>query len=700
MTRASGLWPLRQLARAYGIQVDYTDATGQKRDASPEALIAVLRALGAPIEHEGHAARALRERRQAVWRTVLEPVHVVWDGQPAELSLRLPAAKLPGRLSLDIELESGANRRCVLRRDDWIPKSSATLEGVSYTAFRGRLPGPWPDGRHRVRLDTGGHVAESWILSAPRRAERSPAGRSERAWGVFLPLYALHSERSWGAGDLGDLAALMEWTESLGGSAVATLPLLASFLDQPFEPSPYAPVSRLFWNEMYLDVERVPELADSPAARSMLDSPALRREIRRLRRAPQVDYRRQMALKRRVLEELARSLFSGRGKRLADFRRFVRSRPEVEVYARFRAAVELRRDGWPAWPEPLRSGVLREQDYEADSSRYHQYVQWLAEQQLGDLARRGVALYLDMPLGVHPAGYDVWREGALFAGGNAVGAPPDPFFTRGQNWGFPPIHPDESRRQGHRYLAASLQNHLRFARVLRLDHVMGLHRQLWIPDGLEAAAGVYVRYPAEELYAVLCLESRRQQSVLVGEDLGTVPPEVRPALARHGLRRLYVLQLELPPDGTPPPVPEEAVAALNTHDMVPFAGFWRGRDLRERLALGLVDRAGARHELASREVLKSSLAAHLHREGWIDSPAAPPGRVMAGCLRWLAASRAPMLVLNLEDLWLETRPQNVPGTTTQRPNWRVKSRHALERFTGLPRVLKLLGELDRLRKQT
>src|SRR3990172_6909058 len=242
---------------------------------------------------------------------------------------------------------------------------------------------------------------------------------------------------------------------------------------------------------------------------------------------------------------------AGGGRGWAGFGGLVAGHPEVEDYARFRATGERQRAPWPSWSRPLCDGVLTEGDYDERARRYHLYVQWVAREQIRVLSehsrRAGVNLYLDLPLGVHPHSYDVWREREAFVLGVSGGAPPDVVFTQGQDWGFPPLHPEAIREQGYRYVIAYLRHQLQHTTLLRIDHVMGLHRLFWIPKGLEARDGVCVRYPAEELYAIFCLESHRHRASIVGENLGTVPAYVNSAMARHNLHRMYVLQYELDP---------------------------------------------------------------------------------------------------------------------------------------------------------
>jgi len=292
----------------------------------------------------------------------------------------------------------------------------------------------------------------------------------------------------------------------------------------------------------------------------------------------------------------------------------------------------------------------------------------------------GGGLYLDLPLGVHPDGYDVWADRASFALDVAAGAPPDSFFTAGQNWGFAPLHAERIRENGYAYLRACLAHHLEAASTLRIDHVMSLHRLFWIPSGMETKDGVYVRYKAEEMYAVLTLASMRHRSMLVGEDLGLVPPPVRPAMRRHGVLGMHVVQYELRPDAANPldPPRPDAVASLNTHDMPPFAAWLEGLDITDREDLGLLDTSQAAWDRGIRGAQRRALLTFLRRQGLpaedtLDS-------LLFFTLVHLRRQPAPLLLVNVEDLWLETSPQNVPGTALERPNWRRKLRYPLQRF--------------------
>ncbi|MDX1675607.1 MAG: 4-alpha-glucanotransferase, partial [Longimicrobiales bacterium] len=670
------------------------------------------------------------------------------------------------------------------------PTAREEVAGRPYAELAVPLPDV-PPGYHdlHVELADAGRRYRSLLVAAPRKAAGWEMLPGPPSWGVFAPLFALWEE---GAPDriphFGLLDALARSASERGADIVGTLPLLAAFLDQPFDPSPYAPVSRLFWNELYVNTGDESEVGSS-AAWQAGEGPEPTHRV--------LDYRTAMAERRGRLETEARAFWrrhderggdasvdelAGRGTGLevpSELASFVARNPRAPDYSRFRAATESH-GAWPGWPARLRARDLRAGDYDLEAARYHLFAQWQAERQLAEAAERaeaqGVGLYLDLPLGVHTYGYDVWRERGQFALDVTVGAPPDPLAPGGQDWGFHPPHPAASRRDGHRYFIAGIRKHLRFARVLRIDHVMQLHRMFWVPGG-EAAKGVYVRYPHDELYAILCIESHRAGSVVVGEDLGTVPRAVRRSLRRHGVPGTYVVQFSLRdvagsaeaadqadegagepgPALVPGRVPGDALAALGTHDTPMFAAWWTGRDAEIRTERGLMGPEEAEAEVAGRADLREKLRRGLagdfdfdfefdfdfdfdfetelpansagaaedarSRGGATsaaedaslpDGPPPPPedggsggrgsvaelmrtGLAVQGALyRVLGRSEAGLVLASMEDLWMETEPQNVPGTPAE-TNWRRRARRPVEAVGRSPAV-ELLGALNAARE--
>ncbi len=704
---------LHRLARLHGVEVEFRDSAGQTRRAAPETILGVLRALGAPVDGLEDVLSAMVERRRALRARWIEPVAVAWEGATPAVPLRLTGAASTARLECRLAFEGGDEHAWTVAVADLGPAvgpDDDEAEGEGGPVVRRSLPVPVPVpiGYHRLAVRLLGEERTCLIVAAPRKVEGGPSGKS---WGVFCPAYALHRGSGWGAGDFSDLEALVGWTADRGGGLVATLPMLATFLDGEVV-SPYSPASRLFWNESYLDPSRLPELASCAPARDLIESAEFRREVEAARLAPLIDYRRQAGLKRRVFEILAVAAFESGAERSSSFRRFLDRRPEAGRYARFMAAGERHGRDWSRWPADARDPSGRgEPDDRA--GRYHLYVQWRADEALRSLAgsarARGLTWYVDFPVGVDPRGYDAWSRPGLFADRASTGCPPDRDFTEAQDWRFPPPHPDRQRESGYPYLIAALRNHLEHAGALRLDHVMALHRLYWIPEGTGRREGAYVRYPSEELYAILAVESRRSGAWIVGEDLGTVPPEVPRAMNEHGLRGLYVLQHELkthresdPPLPEPPPA---TIASLNTHDIPPFSAYWAGLDIDDRESLGILRGDRAAEEKASRPEERRALVAYLRRLGLLgdgdgegDDPedAAP---VVRAALEFLAGSPAQVALVNLEDLWGGTEPQNVPVTSTERPNWRRRLRYPLNEIGQLPGVAETLRRVDELRRQ-
>jgi 4-alpha-glucanotransferase len=680
---------LRQLAKLHGVQLSYTNVFGRRVTASVESTLAVLRALGAPVASLRDAPDALRARREALARRPLQPVLVAWDGRLDDVLVRLPVAASGARLEVAVSPEDG-------EPDAWRPVDAAAVgepEAGSAT-HRIRLPIRPETGRHRLHVRGGGVEASAVLLSAPMRCPQ-PDGRW---WGVFTPLYAVRSDDDWGVGDFSDLARFRGWITGVGGSVAATLPLFAQFLDEPMvEPSPYSPASRLFWNETYIDVARAPGLGSSPEARAELEDPGFQEHLARLRKADLSDHPAAAAAKRRVLEPLAARAFAGDVP--TGLAAFV-AQPRAIDYARFRAEAERRGGWWGSWPDRERNGTLAGDALEDERARYHLFVQWVAATQLEEAAggtRGPGGLMLDLPIGVNGAGYDVWRERGSFGADAAAGAPPDAFWSQGQDWGAPPPHPDGAREDGYRYHWECYRTLFRYAAVARIDHVIGLHRLYWVPRGASPRDGVYVRYRADEWYALLSIAAHERNAVVVGEDLGTVPGSLRPAMRKHGLLRTYVAQREANGAGLPEP-PAASVAALNTHDMPTWAGFWRGTDVPLREELGLIDRVQAEEMLEARRKLRTALPASLPGVP-SDEDGQDPRPSLEGSLERLARSPAGIVMVSLDDLLGEPEPQNVPGTGAERPNWRRRSPWTLEELERRPEVASTLRRIDRARDE-
>jgi 4-alpha-glucanotransferase len=302
---------------------------------------------------------------------------------------------------------------------------------------------------------------------------------------------------------------------------------------------------------------------------------------------------------------------------------------------------------------------------------------------------------LDLPWGVDPDSYDVWRNAACYANGSSGGAPPDRFFTKGQNWGFAPLHPAGLRADGYRHLADIVRSHLRYAGILRIDHFMWLHRLYWIPQGAAASEGTYVQYPADEIYAVLCIESNKSQSMVVGEDLGTVPEYVRGRMKQHNIDRMYVAQFSFHGDSDKPLAdpPENVLASVNTHDTPTWNSFWNATDVDDQVSMDLLTEQEASDERQNRELLRG-------RVGWAYQTEQAAEAILPKVLEQMAKSDARAVLVNLEDLWNEPHPQNTPGTgPQQRPNWKRSAKLSLEEMQHDEKVVGTLRAVDANRKR-
>lgn len=652
---------LERLAIAHGIQTSYLDNLGQRQFASSETLRLILERLGVK---EGAAPMRM-----------VEPVAVKWQQSPSRLTLTLPAADISSAV-LYLTPEGADAERIPLRdiagvrvRQDQTTKLAELQLDVPEL----------PTGYHTVAIESGSRREECLLISAPRKLY----SKKQRAWGAFIPLYAAHSKESWGSGNFSDWRNLCQWIGTLGGKVAGTLPVMAAFLDEPVcEPSPYSPASRLFWNEFFIDLTAIPEFQASAAAQKLANSSAFHRKLSQFRASEFIDYREQWAVRRRVLEILANEFFAKASDRYGTFRAYLAARPEMEEYAQFRATCDEVKRSWHTWQDRAKGGKISSGEYSQEVKSFYLYIQWIAQEQIDNLLtscrEADVKFYLDLPLGVNPDGFDAWRYRDFFTLRLNAGAPPDSFFTKGQDWGFAPLHPQRTRELKYKYVIDYLRFQMRHTGLLRIDHVMGLHRLWCVPHGYPASAGAYVSYRAEELYAILSVESHRHQTTLVGENLGTVPPEVNKSMDRHGLRRMYVVQYEQQPEG-PLKVPEkQVVASVNTHDMPSFAAHWNGLDITDRVDLGLISKKNQSAEQRNRQRLQKNLITFLRKKNFLKTARPNTEQVLDAILRFLAASPAETVLVTLEDLWNEERSQNVPGTSAERPNWRRKSARSLE----------------------
>jgi 4-alpha-glucanotransferase len=668
---------LHHLAAAAGVVPSYVDQTGtETRSTSDATRVALLHAMGVDASTPALADAALEAWETRERSRPLAPVRVVRRGDPEAVSCMIRVPEQVGHVEWTIELtpEDGEPREA---RGEVHPEwdGSALIP----------LPHPLPVGYHtlRVTLRTGGEVlrGEQSLIVVPDACPAvSDVAGQERVFGVIANLYTVRSSHEWGIGDVGDLARLAEWTAGQGGAFLGVNPLHA-LRNQGADISPYSPVSRVFRNTIYIEVPAVPELADSEEARRLLSSAEARAEIEALRGSAEVRYEEVATLKRRVLELLHRHFAARHGggdtERGADYRRYLASQGEsLTRFATFEALADHVGSGdWRTWPEEFRDArAPRVAEFAAqhpDEIDFHRWLQFELDRQIGEAAARGqraglsIGLYQDLAIGTSPAGADVWADPHLFVRGVSIGAPPDEYSAEGQNWGLPPLDPRALHDDAYRYWIRLVRASMRHAGALRIDHAIGLFRQFWIPEGCAGKDGAYVRYPVEDLLGILALEAQRHGALVVGEDLGTVPPEVPPVLRRWGVLSSRVFYFERGDDGFRPAAEYEplSLATANTHDMPTLAGFWRGRDIEVKRGVGVIPSEDAAEEQRrSRVVEREQIVERLIADGALPDRDEPDGPALRGAIHaFLARTPAALVGINLDDLVGEAEPVNVPG---------------------------------------
>ena len=697
----SRLDDLRHVAGLVGIHTGHVDALGVVHEPGEETLARLIAAFGLPPEPD-QAAAALAADEQAAPFGLASVAIVAAEGDA--LTLRLPAGT---RIEWHCRLEGGGD---------------TAGRGETHAADapdRSILPLPaLPIGYHRLSLQADGGATEIGVAAAPAACHLPPGLQpGARSWGVTTQLYGLRCGPEWGIGDFTGLAELSQRAAPLGAATVGLNPLHALFAAEPRHISPYSPSSRTFLDYLYIDATAAPGFAEDAAVRALAPAAA----IAAVNDGEFVDYAAVAALKRPVLEALFHRFrkhdipgTDGARTPLGEsFRRFQRDGgAALEAFATFEALHEhFSQNGagfsWHDWPPPMQDPHSPEvRDFATahrDRIQFFAFLQWEADRQLGAAAdagrRAGLALglYRDLAVGVDPHGAEAWADQTLVAPGAGIGAPPDPLSRAGQDWGLAPFSPLGLKRRGFAPFIAALRANMRHAGILRIDHVMGLRRLYWIPKGNSATAGAYVDYPFRDLLRLVALESHRQQCAVIGEDLGTVPEGFRETMQAANILSYRVFAFErrdggrfVPPQDYPP----LAAASAATHDLATLKGFWLGRDIAWRRDLGTYpDAAAETAETADRGHARREVLEALAAEGLLsrdrfaallpDGAAPVYSAELANAIHaFLARSRARLMLVQLEDIAGEAEQANLPGTSTEHPNWRRRMSLDLEAILG------------------
>jgi 4-alpha-glucanotransferase len=665
---------------------EYVDWRGQQVQVSAETIDAVLAAMGIDTDDPD---RARSERELAPWRRMLPPTVVTVQGE----AKWVPVHVIDGDpVQMWVELEDGSARRCD-QVDHWVEPRDVDGSRVGEATFA--VPTDLPLGYHTLHArsddtESTAHliVTPPWV-GLPERADR------RRQWGFATQLYSVRSGGSWGVGDLSDLTDLAVWSASeLGADYVLVNPLHAAEPLAPLEPSPYLPSSRRFFNPIYLRVERIPEYAALPQPqRDAVD--LLVAQLRPwLTPDDPVDRDAAWTAKRaalRIVHAAPRS--AGRELDYAAYRR--REGDALRDFATWNVLAEAHGNDARSWPAGCARADSPEArafaDEHADRVDFECWLQWVVDEQLQLAQARAtnagmrLGVMHDLAVGVHPGGADAWRMQDVYAHGVSVGAPPDPYNQLGQDWSQPAWRPDQLAELGYQPFRDLIGAVLRHAGGVRVDHVIGLFRLWWIPVGRPAGEGTYVRYDHAALIGVLALEAHRAGAVVVGEDLGVVPPEARDFLRARGILGTSILWFERDHDGKPLPAEqwrEWCLASVTTHDLPPTAGYLAGDHVRLQHRLGLLD-GDLDDDLAGAKRDVEGWLDEVRRRGLLKGADAAGDVVVQALHRYLALTPARLLCVSLADAVGDRRTQNQPGTTDEYPNWRVP----LAGPDGVPRPL-------------
>ena len=721
---------LDRLSRLYGIAPEYKDIWGKPQRASDNTRLALLKALGA-LDEQSDLGTAVRARETRRWRTILSCVAVFRiDKVPYRIHLHFRERDERATYRWTFALEHAQTLTGEFRPCDLEVLARREIDGERYMEVAFDWRSTLPAGYHRFSL-AGPGLEGDWLsfIVGPEQCYLPPAlTAGARVWGAAVQLYSVRSERNWGMGDFTDLRTVVEQWGHRGAGVVGVNPLHALYPHNPAHTSPYSPSSRLFLNVLYIDVEAVADARESAEVLAAMASPQFQSALQGARAAELVDYPAVAALKMPLLERAYRHFREHHLAQDTDrgtaFRRFQNEGGErLRRHALFEAlqehfhAADRSVWGWPRWPEAYRRPDSPEVTAfaEANTERieFYEYLQWQAAVQLEGAGTRatalgyGVGVYQDLAISIDRGGAESWANQDVYAVGASVGAPPDEVNLKGQNWGLPPLRPEALRAARYEPFIETLRANMRYSGALRIDHVMGLYRLYWIPPEASAAEGAYVCYPFDDLITILALESHRNECMVIGEDLGTVPDEVRTGLSRARVMSYRLLFFERTDDGDykkPSAYPVDALVAASTHDLATLSGFWTGHDLEVRQKLNLFPSEELRKQyVLNRALEKARLVLALEREdllpeGQVNPVSSPMTPELALAVHaYLAKTPSRLFVVQPEDVLGVIEQANMPGTVEEQPNWRRKLPLTLEEMEHDERFLSTTETLARIR---
>ncbi len=677
---------LAELARGYGVATDYVDWQGEHVVVPAETIAVVLAALDIDASTPEAARAAVEEMPLRAWRRRLPPVMVVTQGDSTTVPVHVPHGD---PVTVSVELESGEHR-ALTQKQVWV--DPRMVDGVQVGEATFQIPSDLPLGWHTLHAEHSSGDATGALVIVPAKLELPAAVAANGASGLMNQIYSVRSQRSWGVGDFGDVAELGTWAaRALASDFMLINPVHAAEPKAPMEASPYLPTSRRFVNPLYIRVEDVPELAFlSPEDRAEVER--LAAEARKANRSDRIDRDTAWELKEAALRILHAQPMTIR--RAALFEAYCEREGQGLIDFATWCALVSRYGSSQEWPQgvdgpdsPATAAVREEL---GDDVSFARWMQWVLDTQLAtaqrELVEAGMTLGVvqDLAVGVHPTGADCWSLGSAFARGITVGAPPDPYNQRGQDWSQPPWRPDRLEELAYAPFRDMVRSALRHSGGLRIDHIIGLFRLWWVPAGKLPLDGTYVHYDHDALIGILMLEAQRAGAVIIGEDLGTVEPWVRDYLSARGVLGTSILWFENDENGTPR-APESyrrlCLASVTTHDLPPTAGYLTGEHMRIRAELDLFTRP-LEVEQADDDAAQGRMMAALRQRGFLDDAAtggeksdeqdAAGLRAKVEALhRYVSATPAALVGIAVPDLVGDRRAMNQPGTHLEYPNWRL-----------------------------
>lgn len=723
---------VRNLAQAYGIQLEWRDIWGNVHPVTDEMCKALLSAMEVSTDSQADIDKAFEQLQYATVARWLEPVKVASETEATiALLINLPQSLNNKSFQWLLQTEGGETQQ-----GEFIPSQLHHVGDIELAVhhekvarYEFHLAGNLPQGYHRFSIQDqqSGEQVETLLVITPTHCYLPPILQDEpgqplkKVWGPAVQLYAVHSRRNWGVGDFGDLVRIVDWCADQGGSMIGLNPLHALYPHNPAHCSPYSPSSRMYFNTNLLNVESIPDFDESVEARQMALNPEFQEALERLRAEEMVPYAEAGHRKLEVLKLLYQSFcenhWSKQTKRGKAFDAYIQEHGKLLLrFALFHALQERfhKEDnsiwGWPVWPEAYRNpespAVKEYLESNREQVAFYQYLQWQVDQQLAEAGKRclernlGVGLYMDMAVGVDRGGADVWANQHLFAQSSAVGAPPDEYNQKGQDWGLPPMIPERMREEAYESFIAMLRQNMKHAGALRIDHVMGLMRLFLIPPGMPPSQGAYIHYPVDELFGILALESQRNHCMVIGEDMGTVPDIVRDRMSRWGIYSYKVFYFEKNHDNSyksPEEYLDTAAVAVSTHDLPTLSGFWQGQDIAVRTELDLYPN----HELRERQIKdrvmeRMTILEQLEHRGMLpesvnagplSTPVMTP-ELSTAIHRLVAQTNSKVFMVQFEDMLQQVDQINLPGTTDPvYACWQRKITIPLEEYGTDSRVL-------------